>query len=213
MLNNFKDIFRSLRYVDRIHLINSHSPYKSDTAARRTSDNVLVSYHKAVSTRWSLVYICNTAKKTSYSDQVNKYNSAKMFQSLYFTQITAYLLGLVVVVVVLVCYDLISKKKSKSKTGDNSDDLPEPPSPRSFPIIGHMHLLGGYEVPYQAFTQLGKKYGNVVKLRLGSVNCVVVNEQENIREVLITKGNHFDSRPNFERYQQLFCGNRGNCKS
>lgn len=135
-----------------------------------------------------------------------------MFQSLYFTQITAYLLGLVVVVVALVLYDLIARKTSKNKKGD-CDDLLEPPSPRSFPIIGHMHLLGGYEVPYQAFTELGKKYGNVVKLRLGSVNCVVVNEQENIREVLITKGNQFDSRPNFERYQQLFCGNRGNCKS
>lgn len=137
-----------------------------------------------------------------------------MFQSLYFTQITAYLLGLVVVVVLLVCYDLMAKKKRKGASNNiGNNDLPEPPSPRSFPIIGHMHLLGGYEVPYQAFTQLGKKYGNVVKLRLGSVNCVVVNEQENIREVLITKGHHFDSRPNFERYQQLFCGNRGNCKS
>lgn len=135
-----------------------------------------------------------------------------MFQSLYFTQITAYLLGLVVVVVALVLYDLVAKSKKKKSSKGDSDDLPEPPSPRSFPIIGHMHLLGGYEVPYQAFTELAKKYGSVVKLRLGSVNCVVVNEQENIREVLITKGNHFDSRPNFERYQQLFCGNRGNCK-
>lgn len=134
-----------------------------------------------------------------------------MFQSLYFTQITAYLLGLVALVVVLVFYDLIMRKTSKNKKC-NSDDLPEPPSPRSFPIIGHMHLLGGYEVPYQAFTELGKKYGSVIKLRLGNVNCVVVNEQENIRDVLITKGNHFDCRPNFQRYQQLFCGNRSNCK-
>lgn len=134
-----------------------------------------------------------------------------MFQSLYFTQITAYLLSLVAIVVALIIYDLIARKAQKTKKID-ADDLPEPPSPRSFPIIGHMHLLGGYEVPYQAFTELAKKYGNIVKLRLGNVNCVVVNEQENIKEVLITKGNHFDCRPNFERYQQLFCGNRGNCK-
>lgn len=123
-------------------------------------------------------------------------------------------MGLTVIVTGLFLYDLIARKTArKTCKKDEGDELPEPPSPRSFPIIGHMHLLGGYEVPYQAFTELGKKYGNVIRLKLGSVKCVVVNEQENIREVLVTKGNHFDSRPNFERYEQLFCGNRFNCKS
>ncbi|KAF5284940.1 hypothetical protein FQA39_LY16895 [Lamprigera yunnana] len=73
-----------------------------------------------------------------------------------------------------------------------------------------MHLLGGYEVPYQAFTNLGKKYGNVIKLKLGNVNSVVINGYESIREVLVTKGHYFDSRPNFERYQQLFGGDKQN---
>ncbi|CAH1131858.1 unnamed protein product [Ceutorhynchus assimilis] len=56
----------------------------------------------------------------------------------------------------------------------------------------------------------GKKFGNVVKLQLGTVKCVVVNEQKNIREALVTRGHHFDSRPNFERYQRLFSGNKEN---
>lgn len=73
MLNNFKDIFRSLRYVDGIHLINSHSPYKSNTVSRRYSDNVLVSYHKAVSTRWSLVlHLLKPPKKTPIQCKVTK---------------------------------------------------------------------------------------------------------------------------------------------
>ncbi|XP_060533618.1 cytochrome P450 307a1-like [Cylas formicarius] len=89
-------------------------------------------------------------------------------------------------------------------------DTLEPPSPMGLPIIGHMHLLGGYEVPYQAFTELKKKFGNVVKLQLGTVSCVVVNGRKNIREALVTKGHHFDYRPDFERYRRLFSGNKQN---
>lgn len=89
----------------------------------------------------------------------------------------------------------------------------EPPSPLRLPIIGHLHLLRGYSVPYQAFTALKLRYGPVVKLQLGSVNCVVVNGQRHIREALVTRGHHFDFRPNFERYQRLFAGNKENCKS
>lgn len=84
--------------------------------------------------------------------------------------------------------------------------------PWSLPILGHLHLLSGYEVPYQAFNALGKKYGPIIQLKLGSVKSLVVNGQENIREVLVTKGNHFDSRPDFQRYQMLFGGNKENCK-
>lgn len=88
----------------------------------------------------------------------------------------------------------------------------KPPSPLKLPIIGHLHLMSGYQVPYQAFTALSKKFGSVFSLQLGYVKCVVINGQKNIREALVTKGHHFDSRPNFERYQQLFCGNKENCK-
>ncbi|KAL3270439.1 hypothetical protein HHI36_020995 [Cryptolaemus montrouzieri] len=99
-------------------------------------------------------------------------------------------------------------KTKQEKTSD--DGLPQPPMPFKLPLLGHLHLMGGHEVPYQAFTEIGRKYGNVVRLQLGNVKCVVVNDQKNIREALVTKGHHFDSRPNFERYEQLFSGNKQN---
>ncbi|KAH0999064.1 hypothetical protein HUJ04_000193 [Dendroctonus ponderosae] len=86
----------------------------------------------------------------------------------------------------------------------------EPPMPLRLPIIGHLHLLRGYSVPYQAFTALKLRYGPVVRLQLGAVKCVVVNGQRHIREALVTRGHHFDFRPNFERYQRLFAGNKEN---
>lgn len=86
------------------------------------------------------------------------------------------------------------------------------PGPKPLPIIGNLAVLDGYEVPYQAFTDLYKKYGNIITLQLGTVPTLVVNGLENIKEVLIHKGQFFDGRPNFRRYHQLFCGNKENCE-
>ncbi|XP_058818181.1 cytochrome P450 307a1-like isoform X1 [Topomyia yanbarensis] len=88
--------------------------------------------------------------------------------------------------------------------------LQRAPGPKSLPIIGNLKELDGYDVPYQAFSVLAKKFGPVVNLKLGYVDAVVVNGIENIKEVLIHKAHHFDSRPNFRRYQLLFSGNKEN---
>lgn len=105
-----------------------------------------------------------------------------------------------------------ASKSSDTKSMKNSGDLQRPPGPKPFPIIGNLACLDGYEVPYQAFDDLAKKYGPIISLRLGSVPTVVVNGIDNIKEVLITKSSHFDSRPNFRRYHDLFSGNKQNCK-
>lgn len=86
------------------------------------------------------------------------------------------------------------------------------PSPMSLPIIGNLHNLAGYELPYQSFGALEKKFGSVISLQLGTQPALVVNGIENIKEVLIEKSAHFDSRPNFKRYHALFSGNKENCK-
>lgn len=106
-------------------------------------------------------------------------------------------------------HDCVEKRKS---TLVNIEDLQRPPGPKPYPIIGNLACMDGYEVPYAAFDDLAKKYGPVISLRLGSVPTVVVNGIENIKEVLITKSPHFDSRPNFRRYHELFSGNKQNCK-
>ncbi|XP_066261781.1 cytochrome P450 307a1-like [Euwallacea similis] len=132
----------------------------------------------------------------------------RLSPSILTTMISFLTLGLIAcILMVLVVTAIFNQKKQEVI----SADLPrEPPSPAKLPLIGHLHLLGGYEVPYQAFTDLRNKFGDVVKLQLGSVKCVVVNEQKKIREVLVTRGHHFDCRPNFERYQRLFSGNKEN---
>jgi cytochrome P450 family 307 subfamily A len=86
------------------------------------------------------------------------------------------------------------------------------PGPKAKFIIGNLDLLAGYDIPYQAFSELAQKYGKIIKLQMGSVPSLVINGVENIKEVLIYKGHHFDSRPDLKRYSVIFSGNRDNCE-
>lgn len=105
-----------------------------------------------------------------------------------------------------------------SSTSSNSSTTPAtlrkgpPPGPTGWPVIGSLHLLAKYEVPFEAFSELSKIYGDLFSITLGSTPCVVVNSFPLIKEVLITKGPHFGGRPNFIRYDILFGGDRDNCK-
>ncbi|XP_059477628.1 cytochrome P450 307a1-like [Neocloeon triangulifer] len=84
------------------------------------------------------------------------------------------------------------------------------PGPGAWPVLGSLHLLGGHETPFHAFTALAKRYGQIYQMRLGASRCVVVNSFALIKEVLITKGAHFGGRPDFIRFHQLFGGDRDN---
>lgn len=115
--------------------------------------------------------------------------------------------------IILAMEFLSNTKESETSSGtDGEQATPKPPGPKPLPIIGNLACMGGYEVPYQAFDALAKQYGPIISLKLGAVQTVVVNGIDNIKEVLITKTTHFDSRPNFRRYHDLFSGNKQNCK-
>lgn len=126
--------------------------------------------------------------------------------------------GFVATIVLLIEFaGIVWKPKSSEKTSTGPDasalsEYQRPPGPKPYPIIGNLACLDGYEVPYQAFGVLAKRFGPIISLQLGSVPSVVVNGIDNIKEVLITKSSHFDSRPNFRRYHDLFSGNKQNCK-
>ncbi|XP_046387456.1 cytochrome P450 307a1-like [Ischnura elegans] len=103
------------------------------------------------------------------------------------------------------------ERRKKRKALEGGVDAPEAPGPKGLPLLGSLHLLSGYEVPYEAFGVIGRQFGPVASLALGSVKCVVVNGAEAVREVLLgPKGGHFDGRPDFRRYHQLFCGDKEN---
>ena len=82
-----------------------------------------------------------------------------------------------------------------------------------FRILFQIHILiKKFQIAYAAFSKLTREYGNVFSMKLGSSWCVVVNDTKTIKEVLITKGAHFDGRPNLKRFAFLFGGDKENCK-
>ncbi|KAL1130137.1 hypothetical protein AAG570_013075 [Ranatra chinensis] len=85
-----------------------------------------------------------------------------------------------------------------------------PPGPAPWPLLGSLHLLAGHSSPFAAFSRLGRRYGPVFLLRLGTAPCVVVTSLALVKEVLVTKGAHFGGRPDFLRYHALFGGDRNN---
>lgn len=117
---------------------------------------------------------------------------------------------------------VVSKRKLKSQnlftTSSESKDLERaalqtPPGPTPVPVLGNLHQLAKYEEnPYAGFTELSKSYGSVFKLQMGAYPCIIVSELDDIMEVLIKKGQHFDGRPNFMRWNAYFDGDRQLCK-
>ncbi|XP_065339920.1 cytochrome P450 307a1-like [Cloeon dipterum] len=84
------------------------------------------------------------------------------------------------------------------------------PGPHAWPVLGNLHMLGGHQTPFHAFTALARRFGPIYRLRLGVSRCVVVSSYALIKEVLISKGAHFGGRPDFTRFNQLFGGDRDN---
>lgn len=132
---------------------------------------------------------------------------------------TAYLFGVALLLIASILRSIIiqSNKETESNGELNKSeyqDLRDMPGPKPMLIIGNLHQLKPQadEPPYAAFTRLAKTYGPVYKLEMGAIKCAVVNELENMREVLIAKGNHFDGRPNFWRYKEIFSGDKENCE-
>ncbi|XP_050522708.1 cytochrome P450 307a1-like [Daktulosphaira vitifoliae] len=124
-----------------------------------------------------------------------------------FSSLTYLLLFVLTAILLFLIRDEV---KTKSLDEDINEGLREPPAPKSWPIIGHLYLMARHKVPYRVFGEIMVDLGAVFRLDLGTVPCVVINGLQNIREVLMVKGDHFDSRPSFRRFNQLFKGDKNN---
>lgn len=68
-----------------------------------------------------------------------------------------------------------------------------PPRPWGLPILGNLPQLGS--TPHIALTKLGKVYGDVFSVRLGSREAVVLNSEEVVRQALLQNSRQFSDRP------------------
>uniref|UniRef100_M0ZR44 Geraniol 10-hydroxylase n=1 Tax=Solanum tuberosum TaxID=4113 RepID=M0ZR44_SOLTU len=66
------------------------------------------------------------------------------------------------------------------------------PGPFPLPIIGNLHLLG--DKPHISLTQLAKKHGPIMNLKLGQVNTVVISSSVLAKQVMQKQDLSFSSR-------------------
>ncbi|XP_072283610.1 cytochrome P450 1B1 [Pyxicephalus adspersus] len=79
-----------------------------------------------------------------------------------------------------------------------------PPGPFPWPFVGNAMQLG--QLPHLTFCKMAQKYGNVFKIRLGSLDIVVLNGDSTIREALVKHSSAFAGRPNFTSFKIISGG-------
>lgn len=92
----------------------------------------------------------------------------------------------------LVCiffYQLKRPTTNKKKT------CTAPEAGGSWPIIGHMHLLGGRQLTHRTLGAMADKYGPVFTIRLGSHRVLVLSGWEMARECFTVHDKVFSTRP------------------
>ncbi|KAK0577268.1 hypothetical protein LWI29_030456 [Acer saccharum] len=96
-----------------------------------------------------------------------------------------YYLGLLVSILIIVYQFTVQRRINQHKN--------LPPSPPSLPIIGHFHLLK--RPVHEALSNLSKKYGPIILLRLGSRPILVLSSQAAIEECFSINDIIFANRP------------------
>jgi len=76
-----------------------------------------------------------------------------------------------------------------------SKKLPPPEGGGAWPLIGHLHLLGGSQAPHVTLGNLADKYGPIFTVRLGVHKTLVVSSYEMAKQCFTVNDKAFASRP------------------
>ncbi|KAJ7950308.1 Cytochrome P450 [Quillaja saponaria] len=74
---------------------------------------------------------------------------------------------------------------------------PPPEASGAWPLIGHLHLLGGTQPAHRTLGNMADKYGPVFSIRLGVYRSLVVSSWEIARECFTINDKALASRPKF----------------
>uniref|UniRef100_A0A6N2N9T2 Cytochrome P450 n=1 Tax=Salix viminalis TaxID=40686 RepID=A0A6N2N9T2_SALVM len=70
-----------------------------------------------------------------------------------------------------------------------------PEAAGAWPLIGHLHLLGGSQPPHIKLGNLADKYGLIFTVKLGVHRTLIVSNSEMAKECLRTNEKAFATRP------------------
>ncbi|WCJ35337.1 cytochrome P450 family 82 subfamily C polypeptide 4 [Euphorbia peplus] len=93
-------------------------------------------------------------------------------------------------------------KKSGKANKSTSGQAPEPAG--SWPIIGHLHLLGGADkLLHQTLASMSHRYGPAFNIRIGSQSALVISTKEAAKECFTINDRAVASRPTTAATQHM----------
>jgi cytochrome P450 len=99
---------------------------------------------------------------------------------------------------------LVYYLSTKLRHGDKVKSPPQPPhAGGAWPIIGHLHLLGGPQLPHITLGTMAEKYGPIFTIRQGVHLIAVVSDSEVVKELFTKYDVAISSRPKFLAAQLL----------
>ncbi|KAI3759021.1 hypothetical protein L6452_06594 [Arctium lappa] len=97
-----------------------------------------------------------------------------------------------IVSVIVVVFVLQILKRMRVNKGRKN----EPPKAKgAWPVIGHLHLLGGSQSPHKVLGDMAEIYGPIFTINLGVHQALVVSNKEIAKECYTTNDKDFASRP------------------
>ncbi|KAM3304795.1 cytochrome CYP82D47 [Capsicum chacoense] len=70
-----------------------------------------------------------------------------------------------------------------------------PKADGAWPVIGHLHLLNGPQMPHKIFGHMSDKYGPIFRVKLGVNQVVIVSDHKIAEECFTTNDKAFANRP------------------
>ncbi|XP_020236835.1 cytochrome P450 CYP82D47 [Cajanus cajan] len=92
----------------------------------------------------------------------------------------------------------ISRKRNAAAT-----KKAPPEASGAWPLIGHLHLLGGSKPPHVTLGDMADKYGPIFTLRLGTHKTLVVSNYEMAKQCFTVNDRAFASRPKSVAFEVL----------
>ncbi|KAJ6675733.1 hypothetical protein OIU85_011849 [Salix viminalis] len=93
---------------------------------------------------------------------------------------------------IFLCSIFWISRKFLSRTGKKKA---APKAGGAWPLIGHLHLLGGAEPPHKVLGKMAEKYGPIFTIKIGVHRALVVSNWETAKECFTTHDKVFADRP------------------
>nr|GEW41481.1 cytochrome P450 CYP82D47-like [Tanacetum cinerariifolium] len=104
-------------------------------------------------------------------------------------------LSLIILLASLLCFLPLGHLAWTRNEVKNGLGVTVPEAAGSWPIIGHLHLFSGSQVPHKLFGSMAEKLGPVFTIKLGVRRILIVNTSDMAKECLTTHDRVFASRP------------------